>query len=350
MNMIDLTNLEEIKKLDPKNVYGSTGMLADQCNQVWNAAKQTSRLPDSKAIKSIIICGMGGSAYGAHIAIPLLRDKLNVPLLLNDDYGLPAFVDSNSLVILTSYSGTTEESLSAGKEALKRKAHIAGITSGGKLSEFLTSRNAPSIIFSPQFNPSGQPRLGTGYIIVGTLALLHRLKFVHIGDNDVKKAVGELKQQSSHITTQAMKIAKSLYETIPVIFAAEFLKGNAHIMRNQCNETAKSFSAYSELPELNHHLMEGLKNPKNKKMTILFINSALYSDVLQRRIALTQDVVKQNKISSLVYETKGATAISQMLNTLSFGGYLSLYLALLYGQDPSVIPWVDYFKKKLKQK
>jgi len=120
-------------------------------------------------------------------------------------------------------------------------------------------------------------------------------------------------------------------------------------MRNQFNETAKTFSAFEDIPELNHHLMEGLKYPENNKLAVLFLKSNLYENIYQKRIALTDDVIKKNNIKSLYFEPSGTTELSQVLTTLVFGGYVTLYLAFLYNLDPSLIPWVDYFKDQLKK-
>src|SRR5258706_11460675 len=134
---------------------------------------------------------------------------------------------------------------------------------------------------------------------------------------------------------------------IPVIFAADFLVGNAHIMRNQFNETSKSFSAFSDIPELNHHLMEGFKNPTDKKIITLTLDSSFYTNIIKKRVKLTQDVVAKNHVDALIYEAVGESKLSQVFNVLAFGGYITVYLAFLYGLDPSLIPWVDYFKQEL---
>lgn len=346
--MVNLNDVDEIKKLDPKNVLGSTGMFVDQCRQIWEEGKKVIFPEGYRQIKNIVVCGMGGSSYGGRISLPLFKDQLKVPIYTNDDYHLPAYVNEDTLIILSSYSGTTEETLSCGREGLERKARITGLTSGGQLGEFLKNNNLPTLIFDPKYNPSGQPRLGTGYTVFGAISILNQLGLVVIND-DVVAMLDSLEKQQEQIKNKAIEIAKLVYGKIPVIFAAEFLKGNAYIIRNQCNETAKSFSAFSELPDLNHHLMEGLKNPTDKKLTALFIPSDLYSDVLKKRVKLTQDVVEKNGVPCLEYEAEGDSKLSQMLNVLSFGGYFALYLAFLYGQDPSVIPWVDYFKEQLEK-
>jgi glucose/mannose-6-phosphate isomerase len=345
--MIDLHNIEEITKLDPKKVYESTGMLSKQCRQVWDDAKKLSFSIDYQTIDSIVICGMGGSAYGGHVVKELFKNTLLKPVYINSDYHLPKFVTKNTLIVLTSYSGSTEETLCNAQEAKELGAKLTGVTSGGKLGAFLMENNVPSLIFNPQYNPSTQPRLGTGYIILGTIALLNKLGLLHVSDETVNAAIMELEEQHEMIKNSAQRMAKEIMGSLPVIFGADFLVGNAHIMRNQFNETAKSFSAFSEIPELNHHLMEGLKYPKDKKLSMLILNSSFYEKRIAKRVALTVDVVSKNNLPVITFDAIGKTPLSHMLTVLAFGGYITVYLGLLYGEDPSLIPWVDYFKQEL---
>lgn len=348
--MVDLDNLEEIKKLDPKNVLGSLEMFLGQCHQIWDEAKKVAYPNEFKDFKNILICGMGGSAYGGYVTSALFKNELRIPLLTQNDYHLPEFVNKDSLVILSTYSGGTEEPLNCAQEAVNNGFPIVGLTSGGKAQEMYKQYNFPTLLFDPKYNPSGQPRLGMGYMVLGIIAILNRLGLISVSDDQLNQAISDVKKNQEDIKGKAKELANGIYGSIPVIFSAEFLAGNAHILRNQFNETSKSFSAFSELPELNHHLMEGLKNPTGKKLIALFITSDFYSDNLKRGNELTKDVVSKNGIEYIEYRAQGSTKLSQMLNVLSFGGYLTFYLAMLYGQDPSLIPWVDYFKKQLEKK
>lgn len=334
--------------LDPKDVLGSTGMLVSQCKQIWKDCQvMSSPIDDSSSIQNIVLCGMGGSAYGGYVVNALYKEGLKVPLISNNDYTLPGFVNSDTLVILSSYSGSTEEVLNCANLALEKGAKVSAISGGGKLGTFLSDNGFAGLIFDPKFNPSGQPRLGTGYMVLGLLGLLNKNGLINITDEEVDKAIVELEQSQENIKKEAKALSEKILGSIPLIIAAEHLSGNIHILRNQFNETAKSFSAFSFLPELNHHMMEGLKNPPDKKLMALFINSDLYSDKLKQRFKLTEDVVSKNNIESAKYQVSGSSKLSQMLNLLSFGGYVTVYLAFLYNQDPSVIPWVDYFKDQL---
>lgn len=347
MKFEDLDNPEIRKKIDPNNVYGSTGMLADQCACIWETVKAIEFPENYKSLENITLCGMGGSRYGAYIVQNLCKNLLKVPFLEYGDYHLPAYVGKKSLFILSSYSGGTEEPLASAQEVIEKGYPIIGLTSGGKALELSKQHNFPSIVFDQKYNPSGQPRLGTGYMIFGLIALLTRLGYIRVSDGEVKKAISELRSNKKKIQSKAKEIAQKIYGSFPVCLAGEFLNGNIHIIRNQFNETAKTFAGFSSLPELNHHLMEGLKFPADKKLYVLFIDSPLYSDKLQKRIAITKDVVEKNNIPQVSFKAKGSTKLSQMLNVLSFGGYVSLYLAFLYDQDPGVIPWVDYFKEQM---
>lgn len=347
--MNDLLNLEEIKKLDPKNVLGSTEMLIAQCGQILEDAKSFSLPSEYSEIKNIIFSGMGGSALGAQVVYHLYKKELSVPFYINNDYSLPGFADENTLVILSSYSGTTEETIASAKEAISKKCKITAITTGGELADIMSANNLPFLKFNPKNNPCGQPRLGTGYSVFGAIALLSKADVLKIDENSLLKSIFPVKEYSEMIRDEAIRLAQGLKDRIPVIFSAEFLIGTSHVLRNQFNETSKNFSAYSPLPELNHHLMEGLKNPKDKRLTVLFLESDLYSDKLKKRIELTKDVVKKNHIPYLSYKTASPDKLGQALEVLSLGGYLTFYLSILYDQDPSLIPWVDYFKEQLKK-
>lgn len=345
--MIDLNNLEEIKKLDPKNVYGSTELVLDQCSQIWEDSKALSFPDEYKTVKNVIFSGMGGSGLGAQVVYHLFKNELKVPFYINNDYHLPGFANGETLVILSSYSGTTEETLTSAQEALDKGCKVTGITTGGDLLEILEENKLPYIKINPVNNPAGQPRLGTGYSTFGAITILVKTGLLSLTESELLNSVESAKKAKETTRQKAQILAKNFEETIPVIFASDFLVGNAHVIRNQMNETAKVFSAYSPLPELNHHLMEGLKNPKEKKLAILFLESDSYPEKLKRRMELTKEVVSKNGIPHFEYKAIGETKLSQTLNVLSFGGYLTLYLALLYKQDPSLIPWVDYFKEEL---
>lgn len=342
--MIDLNDKTALAALDPKNVYGSTELFVKQCQQIY---ADVQKLSFSKlTIDNIIVCGMGGSAYGAYVAQSLFKDELKIPIFVNNDYKLPAFATTKSLIVLSSYSGNTEEVLYCANEAKEKGYQITGITTGAKLAEFLQEQNFPALIVSPTHNPSGQPRLGTGYMVLGFLLLLEKLGLVSL--REAMEAIGDVEKNQENIKSSAKEMAKKMVDTLPLIFSAEILNGNAHIVRNQLNETAKVLAMFEDIPELNHHLLEGLVNPKGKKIAAVFLESSFYHEIIKKRVELTKDVIVKNNGEVLSFAASGSSKLAHVLTTLSFGGYLSVYLAFLYNQDPSLIPWVDYFKQQLQ--
>lgn len=347
--MINLNDPNSFKHLDPKNVLGSVEMFPDQCEQVWSDARALDFPSEYRNVQNVVFSGMGGSALGAHFVLSVFKNQLNLPFYLNSSYELPKFTSDRTLVILSSYSGSTEETLSSAEESFEKNSKITGLTTGGNLQGFFEEKDLPFLRIDPRFNPSGQPRLGTGYSILGLTSILTKLKILNMSDADVKTAVQLLRSSKDDAKKLAIDIAQKLKDRIPLIITSDSLNGVAHILRNQLNECSKSFAAYSYIPELNHHLMEGLKNPKDKKLVALFLNSNFSKNKIKKRTILTEDVVEKNEINCLKIEAKGNSVFEQALYFVFLGGLLSFYLAILYEIDPSKIPWVDYFKEELSK-
>jgi glucose/mannose-6-phosphate isomerase len=187
--------------------------------------------------------------------------------------------------------------------------------------------------------------MGLGYSIIGQLGLLKKCGVLNADNKEIEKTLETLRNKDN----SAKAFATKLKNKTPVIVASEFLSGNAHIVANQINENAKCFATYFELPELNHHLMEGLKNPATNKKNLMFflINSDLYLPRNRKRYKILKTVLAKNKINFLEYRPIAKSKFLQVFEVLSFGSYLSFYLAMTYNFDPSPVPWVDFFKKQL---
>lgn len=354
--MVNLDSKEEILKNDKSEIWVSIDKLPDQVEQVWNEIFNLS-IPESCPLaKNVVISGMGGSALGGRIVDSLLLDRFRVPIEVVTEYNLPNYVDKNTLVILSSYSGNTEETLSAASEAVNRGATIFGVTTGNKLGEFLSANSLCGYIYDPKFNPSGQPRMGLGYSVAAILAVLARCKFIDIVDAEISEAVMFMRSYATKfgITSPtkdnpAKSIAIELVGSIPVLVASEHLLGSAHAFKNQLNENAKTFSALFDIPEINHHLMEGLGFPKEAKnlLKFVFLESAQYNKDVFTRYAITKDVTAQNGFKSVEYSLQSRQKLLQIFEILSLGAYTAYYLAALNEIDPTPIPWVDYFKEKM---
>jgi glucose/mannose-6-phosphate isomerase len=357
---MNLDNVKQIKNLDPAKVGESIELLPSQMNQVLDESYLIKIPKEYKNINRIVINGMGGSNLGARIIKYALMDTLKVPLIIEPGYDIPGYVDKNTLYIISSYSGTTEEPLSVYKEVKKRGAKILGITEdspSSKLKKLMIQNNIPGYVFNPAKNICGQPRVGVGYTIFGTLMLISKCGYLKIGEKEIKKYIADmemlgkkLKPEEKSSLNDAKKIALNIYGRIPILIGAEFVSGNLHAFRNQLNESSKSFAAYLTLPELNHYTMEGLANPKSNKNNLIFVffDSLLYRPMIQKRSKLTKEVAKQNKIEIIDYQLKAKSKFGQALELLQLGSWISYYLGILYKVDPVKIPYVDWFKKQLK--
>lgn len=355
MNILD--DLKCIKQLDTGHSYESIKNLSKQCQAAWNDVASLDLPSSFSTASSIIFSGMGGSSYGGRIIKNLYFDKVNVPVDIISDYHLPGYANKESLVIAASYSGSTEETISCINDALRIGCKIIGISSGGKLFDLLSSAHKPVYKFNPVYNPSLQPRMGQGYMQIGQIAILNKLGYLKLTDGEFANVIKDLNENQISLDIEMLQnnnIAKQLavvfQNKIVNIIGAEFLEGAIHSIRNPFHETGKHFANYFILPELNHHLMEGLFFPSSNKKNLLFflIGSDLYSERIKKRMNLTEEVIKKNDIKAVKLEMKSLSKIGQVFELIQIGSFITFYLSMLHNLDPVKIPWVDYFKDKLK--
>lgn len=356
MNILD--NPQEIKKIDKENVYGSIEALPEQCLHAWEDVGKIKIPENYRNFKNIVVCGMGGSSLGAHVIQALFKESLKVPLILVRDYHLPGFVDQDSLIVLSSYSGTTEETISCSEEAIKKNLRCFVISTGGKLEELARQQDFPFYKIVPKFNPSNQPRMAIGYSVFGQIAVFSKLGLIQVKKDEVIKLTGFIESLKEKYNLKillqnnpAKQLAEKAKDKIINLVSAEHLQGALHVFNNQLNENSKNFSNFFYIPELNHHLMEGLKNPQTLKENTFFVffESDLYSPKIQKRFTITQEVVTKNGIDLKAVKLNGKTALEQTLELITFGAYVNFYLSMLYGINPAPIPWVDFFKAELKK-
>lgn len=359
--MNNLDNISAIKKLDQGKSLESIRQLPDQCKQAWEESTALCFPQSFKNVASVVICGMGGSSYGARIVKSLYdgTEMAKIPVELVNNYWLPGYVKEDSLVILSSYSGNTEETLSVARQARKKSARIIGITSGGDLAGFLRSYGYPAYIFNPLYNPSKQPRMGVGYMLMGLIGFLSKLQIIPVDSPEIKKLVAFLQEQTVKFDSSVLKninpakqLAVKLKGKIPVFMVADFLEGAAYAVRNPFHETAKQFALYFSIPQANHHLMEGLGFPGEIKNSLLFvfITSFIYDKRNSKRLELTREVVKKNGIETETIVLSGYSALTQTMEFIQIGAWTTFYLAMLNNVDPAKIPWVDYFKANLSSR
>jgi len=350
-----LNNRSAIAKIDTQKMLGTIEKLSAQIIEVLGSAKNFKLPVSYKKVKNVVVAGMGGSALPIRIIKSVYRSALKVPVEILNDYHLPGFVNKDTLVILSSYSGSTEEVLAVAKEAQKKKAKIVAIASGSNLAE-MVKKGMPGLIFTTLNNLCGQPRMGLGYAIIGQLLIFSRVGLINISNKDLYEVVKVVEKYNKlyGVNTKenlAKRTAVLLKNRMMLIMAAEHLVGNAHAAANQMNENGKRLAVPFSLPELNHHLLEGMKFPTSNERGILTVifNSNLYDARVLKRVAITRIILTQNNIAQVEYMLAEGKPLLQAFEALVFSSYLSYYSAILEGVDPTPILYVDFFKKQLKK-
>ncbi|MBU2456743.1 hypothetical protein KKB73_02375 [Patescibacteria group bacterium] len=355
-----LNNIKQINKLDNNNVAESIQLFCNQIQQVLEDADSITIPREYKNITQIVINGMGGSNLGAGIVKSVFNDQIKAPISITPGYAVFNNINKNTLYFVVSYSGATEEPLSVFHAVKKQKAKIIGITSRNaksKLMKIMLKDNIPGYIFNAKYNPSGKPHFGLGYSIFGIIAMLSKAGLLEIKLDKMQNIISFLKKQNKKLISEiklddniAKKIAVKLYEKQPIVVGAEFLTGNLRVLRNQLCENSKNFASYLILPDLNHYAMEGLANPKSNKKNLIFffLDSKLYHSRVQKRSALTKQVIKNSNIQVINHQLTGKTKLEQSLEALQLSSWIAFYLAMLNNANPANVPIIDWFKKKLR--
>ena len=297
--------------------------------------------------KAVIICAMGGSALGGEILKTWLEDhKTRVPLIINRNYSLPKFVDKEYLVLFISYSGNTEEVLSAFKEAQRKKLKIAAITSGGKLAKACKKKNVPLVLFPKNY----PPRTTLGFQFGSLVKLLFKARII----KNKEKAILSLEKElsSKKLEAQGKRLAKKLKNKIPLIYASDKIKEIARIWKIKFNENSKVPSFHNYLPELNHNEMVGfsrIEKQKIGKFHALILRDAKDNPKILKRMKLTAEILRGKKIKVDFIKMEGKNTLSKIFSSLILSDWASYYLALENKIDPIPVELVEKFKKKMKK-
>lgn len=358
MSLNILDNIHKIEALDSYLMRASIDSLAEQIEEIIGLNYDFKLPKIYKKVNQIAIFGMGGSALSGHLLRNLYAEKMNVPMIISNDYDVPNYVNDQTLVICSSYSGNTEEVISVFKQAQKKKAKIVVLTKGGSLKKLAEKNKIPFLQISDQNNPCGSPRMGLGYSIFGLFLILNAIDQVKLSDINFSKILNVIDQshrlfslENNTDDNDMKKVALAQHEKSVWFIGAEYLSGSAHIAANQMNENAKKFAGYYLLPELNHHLLEGLSFPQKNSENIIFIflESKKYSAKILKRISITKKILTKKNISYTSINLCSNSKIEQVFESLVASSYLSFYAAILNGVDPTPIPEVEYFKKEMNK-
>jgi glucose/mannose-6-phosphate isomerase len=349
-----LDNQERLKEVDRSNMLNHLAKTSDYCRDAIKRSEQTSVLTKVRP-KNIVIVGMGGSAIGGEILQDWLRDELPIPIEVCRDYTVPAYVNKNTLVFANSYSGNTEETLSAFLATVRRKCTTITITSGGNLLVFSKKLQIPHITI-PEGLP---PRAALPYLFFPLPVLMEKMGILTKVRDELNEAIQALekvgKANLPSVPTEdnkAKKLAHELMETVPVIYGFRQYGAIAHRLKTQFNENSKVPSKHDIFPELNHNSTVGWEAPETftKKYSIILIRDPEEPPDLRDRIETTTSLVLQKAKKVLQIDAEGEGKLAKMLSVLCIGDYASVYLAILQGKDPTPVRSIDRMKRELAKK
>jgi glucose/mannose-6-phosphate isomerase len=351
---VDLDNQAIYTENDPEGMLTHLHNFPDMCRRVWKQVLDFNIPQDYEIVKNIIILGMGGSAIGGDLVRSLLVQQAKIPIFISRDYDLPSFADTNSLIIVSSYSGATEETLSAFQQALKIDCPKVAITTGGKLKELCQSQGIP--IFNIDYK--SQPRAALPYGLYAILGILTRLRIVSEKTLDISESFRSLEELSAKIgqdipvgRNQAKSLALALSGKLVIIYGGEITQEVARRWKTQINENAKGAAFYEYFPELNHNSVVGYDFPRwlAGRTSVVMLASNLLNKRILLRYRITRELLEKTGIACHTVQGEGSGALSQMMTLILFGDYVSYYLALLNGVDPTPVEVISFLKNELQQ-
>ncbi len=346
-DILDNTNV--LKQRDPS---GALAVVASQFEQATFDAQVWNPEHDNREITAVVIAGMGGSALAALLVRVLLKNKLTIPFEVVRDYDLPQYVGRNTLVIASSYSGNTEETLTALEQAETRGAQLAIIASGGKLIDAAASFDIAHVTI-----PSGmQPRMATLYTLRALLALLHTFGLISRELSDeLEKLSGWLGRESAawapEVPTRqnyAKHIALQSVGKTPVFYGSPFTAPLAYKWKISWNETAKNTAFWNEYPEFNHNEFMGwASHPVEKPFAVFDITSSFDRPRIAQRFALSDRLLSGKRPHAQTIDLRGDTPLAQLLWGAILADFASTYAAILNGVDPVPVVLIEKLKQEL---
>jgi glucose/mannose-6-phosphate isomerase len=351
---MNLDDLSRIKALDPDSMLAEIDDLPNQLQGAWDMGQHLP-LADISGVKNIVIAGMGGSAIGGDLLVAYVSEFSAVPMIVWRDYDLPAFVAGpETLVIISSHSGNTEEVLSAYDRGLESGAQLLVVTTGGELKRRAGEHGIP--LWS--FKHAGQPRAAVGYSFGLLLSAVARLGLIPDPADEVSDAVAAMRRQQKRLKPEvpvnmnpAKLMAGQLLDRCPTIIGAGLLAPVARRWRTQIAELAKAVAQFESLPEADHNMLAGVENPESLigSTMVMFLRASLAHPRNLMRVEATNEILMLEGFGTQIVEARGDTRLAQQWTSLHFGDYCAYYLAIAYGVDPTPVEAIEDLKKRLME-
>jgi len=357
--MTTTTNLtaDEINRIDLAGMLGRVMNMPKHFHEASDRVKSVQVKLQFERIRNILIAGMGGSAIGGELVKSLTYHQLPVPLAVCRSYSLPKFVDQHTLVIVSSYSGNTEETLSVFQQALQRGAQIVCITSGGQIAA-----TAETIGLTKFSLPAGfPPRSALVHLLVPILKTLQACGFITDPTSSIQETIALLEKlgqryhpQNDESENLAKFLAQALAERLPLIYAAEIYEAVAWRWKEQFCENAEILSWHNVFPELNHNELVGWgqRRELDQKLQVIYLHDAHASSAeihprVFARMNLTQGLIEKSSAPVISVAAEGESLLARFFSLIFLGDLASVYLAVLNGIDPTPVAKIDYLKSQM---
>jgi len=344
-----------IQRIDASNMRELLLRFPEQIEDAVAIGEKAKFRLDISDLSSIVITGLGGSAIGGDLLRSYLADELSLPIVVNRHYSLPKFVTKNSLVIVSSYSGNTEETIAAHREARKRGAQIICIASNGE-TERIAKRYRNVLINIPKGYP---PRAALAYSFFPILVALVRAGLIKGRASDQRETVSLLKKKSplygdhrSLSKNKALSIAKELNGKLPVIYSTTEHFDSVNLRwRTQLAENSKVLAFGNVLPEMNQNELVGWNVLRSlmKEIAVVFLRDEGEHPRIRVRLDLTRKIIARYTSHILDVKSEGKSTLARMFSLIYLGDWVSYYLALLNGVDPTPVKVIDYLKGELSE-
>ncbi len=349
MNKLD--DLDRLSKLDKEDMLDAVYHLPEQMEEALSISEKFNFAVSN--VKNVVISGMGGSAIGGDLVRVYLTGTAPVPITVIRSYDVPAFVDGGTLFITSSYSGNTEETLSTYYEAKEKGAQIIAITTGGKLKELADSDGYPVLTI-----PAGyQPRAAIGLSFVTIIMSLYKAGITDDPSDDIRDAEDtlrdireQLKPDVKFEDNTAKQLADDFCGRLPIIYGST---GTTEIVaqrwKGQMSENGKALAYYNVFSELNHNEVVGFEFPQDllKKFVFVYLEDNEDNPRIKKRMEITKEITEDAVYKINEVQAAGGNRLSRLFSLIYIGDYSSVYLALLYGTDPSPVKKIDYLKNQL---
>lgn len=310
--------------------------------QIGEAAKFTS---PSNEIRNVLVTGLGGSGIGGTIIAQLCEKELRVPLNVSKDYFIPEYVDKHTLVIVSSYSGNTEETLQALQAAQKQGAKIVCISSGGKVSEIASTSNYDLVTI-----PGGMPpRSAFGYSATQLFYVLQGMQLIGNAFSDqLKNAIALINAEEENIKNETRAFAEKLIGKVPAIYCAANYEGVAVRFRQQINENSKMLCWHHVFPEMNHNELVGWTETQKEVVVILLRNTDDYMRT-QKRMEICKEVFARYTPDVFEIWSKGASQIEKAFYLIHYGDWITWYVSEIKDIDCTEVKVIDHLKNELSK-